>query len=143
MVSTESDLSEEGLAASGTRPGLPRNVAVNVKRGRKALTEHFYCKLTKRQIDALGSELDEHLGFVRLESRNATFSDARATIQEEMDPESLPENSWKFYLPPIGPVSKRQEQSFGSVSSFLLGQEFEGRLGDGSLDSPFILYLLV
>lgn len=142
MVSTESDLSE-GPSASGSHASLPRRVAVNVNRGERALNEHFFCKLRKRQIDASGNVTDEHLGFVRLESRNATFSDARAAIQEDMDPESLPGDAWKFYLPPIGPVSKRQEESFGSVSTFLLGQEFEGRLGDGSLNCPFILYLLV
>ena len=141
MVSTESDLSE-GPSASGSCASLPHNVAVSLNRGR-ALTEHVFCKLTKRQIDASGNATDEHLGFVRLESRNATFSDARAAIQEDMDPESLPGDDWKFYLPPIGPMSKRQEGSFGSLSSFLLGQEFEGRLGDGSLTSPFIIYLLV
>jgi hypothetical protein len=143
MVSTESDLSEEGPPASPSRPGLPRSVSVNATRGGNALTEHCFCKLTKRQIDALGNELDEDLGFVRLRSLTATFSDARAAIQEEMDPETLPENEWKFYLHPIGPVSKRQELGFGSLSSFLLGQDFKGRLGDGSLDNPFLLYLLV
>jgi hypothetical protein len=142
MVTTESDLSEEP-PASGSRARLPRIVAISPNHGERALPEHFFCKLTKRQIDASGNETDKPLGFVRLESRNATFSDTRAAIQEDMDPESLPGDAWKFYLPPIGPVSKRQEESFGSVSSFLLSQEFEGRLGDGSLNSPFTIYLLV
>ena len=101
----------------------------------------MYCRVTKRGMDASDNEVDESLGFVTLETRTATFLDARSAIQNEMDPDSLPPIEWKFYLPNLGPVSHRQEQRLGPVAAFLQ-KTFGHRLGDGSVDNPFHLVLV-
>lgn len=116
-------------------------LSINFNRVEHAAPEHVYCKLTKRFTDGK-DEKEVRVGFVQLESRNATFADARKAIQSQMDKDSLPDNSWKFYLPPVGPVSHKQEETLGSVLAFLQG-EMDGRLGNGSLEHPLELILLV
>lgn len=100
------------------------------------LPEEIYCRVTKRSVDTSGKEIDESLGFFTLESRDATFVDARDAIQNEMDPDSLPPKEWKFFLPRLGPVSHRQEARLGPVVAFLQ-KTFDHRLGNGSVDNPF------
>lgn len=104
---------------------------------------HF--KLISRQNDlAVEANVvthDDQLGFLIMDSRNATFVDVRAAIKEEFDPDTIPGSTWKFVLPSLGPISARQEQNLGSVARFF-EKAFEARLGDGSVDNPFQLSLL-
>lgn len=104
------------------------------------LPKNLYCRVTKRTVDASDKEIDENLGFITLESSNATFVDARQVIQAEMDPESLPKE-WKFFLPPLGPVSRRQEARLGPVGTFLL-KTFDNKLGEGTVQKPFHIVLI-
>lgn len=67
MVLTDSNLSEEGLSALPICPGLLQSIAINAKQVGNAAIGHYYLKLTKQQIDASGTVLDEDLGLVRLE----------------------------------------------------------------------------
>lgn len=106
----------------------------------ESLTE-VYCRVIKREMDESGDDVDERLGFVTLESDKATFLDARLTIQDEMDPDSLPTDKWKFYLPSLGTVSNRQEQRLGPVAGFLR-KAFDAKLGDGSVENPFHLVIV-
>lgn len=102
MVLTDSNLSEEGLSALPICPGLLQSIAINAKQVGNAAIGHYYLKLTKQQIDASGTVLDEDLGLVRLESHNTTFLEGHAAIQEQRDPKSLPKNKWKFISIPLG-----------------------------------------
>lgn len=104
------------------------------------LSDQVFCRVTKRTTDESSKDVDESLGFVTLNSRDATFKDARIAIRDEMDPESLPMD-WKFFLPPLGPVSHRQEVRLGPVASFLR-KTFEHRLGGGTVDNPFQIVLV-
>ena len=54
------------------------------------LSDEVFCKITKRTFDESGKDIDKNLGFVTLDSRDATFKDARAAIHEDMDPDCLP-----------------------------------------------------
>ena len=85
--------------------------------------------------------LDSHLGFLIMDTDNATFADVRAAIQDEFDPASFPGNTWKFALPSLGQISMKQEQLLGPVTSFIK-KAFADRLGNGSADNPFQLSLL-
>jgi hypothetical protein len=86
--------------------------------------------------------LDEQLGFFIMESRNASFADIRAAIAEEVDADSLPGDAWKFSVPSLGVISTMQEQLVGPVVAWL-EKRFGGRLGDGSAQNPFLLFLSV
>lgn len=108
---------------------------------RRKTPSNYYYTVFKRVRDESDHEVDERLGFIRLESLNSTFLDARAAIQEDMDPETLPGEMWKFNLPSLGVVSNRQERSLGPVASFLQGT-FGGHFGDGSVENPFHLVIV-
>lgn len=104
---------------------------------------HF--KLTRHQNNPTEDppttfSLDEQLGFFIMESRNASFADVRAAIAEEVDADSLPGDAWKFVVPSLGLISTKQEQLVGPVVSWL-DKTFGGRLGDGSAQNPFKLFL--
>ena len=100
-------------------------------------TKEVHYTLIKCQKESVGDgSLDNRLGFVMLESRDATFADVRAAIEEEVDPG----DNWRFVVPSLGPVSRKQEECLGPVVSFLQ-RKFDDQLGDGSIDSPFELSL--
>lgn len=103
--------------------------------------DELFCRVAKRSFDTSDKEIDESLGFFTLGSNTATFLDAREAIQNEMDPDSLPKEDWKFYLPNLGPVSHRQEAKLGPVAVFL-HKTFDVRLGDGSVDKPFQIVIV-
>jgi hypothetical protein len=101
-------------------------------------TKEVHYTLIKRKKEAAGGDhLDNRLGFVMMESRDATFADIRAVIEDEVDPG----DNWKFVVPALGPVSRKQELCLGPVVSFLK-RKFDDQFGDGSADNPFKLSLL-
>lgn len=98
---------------------------------------HVYCKILRR-VD----HNDVHVGFIRLKDpQNATFADARATAERELDPDVLPDNFWRFYIPTLGPMSIRQETEFGPMLQFI--QTTCGdNLGSGMVNFPLKLIIL-
>jgi hypothetical protein len=124
-------------------PSSPSSPArTNLMHAMAQLPDELYCRVAKRTADTSNNENDENLGFVTLNSSDATFVDARSVIQNEMDPENLPSpNEWKFFLPSLGPVSHRQEARLGPVAAFLL-KTFDHRLGNGTVDNPFRIVIV-
>lgn len=104
-------------------------------------SDQVFFQLRKRTFVEPDTTIVELFGFVSLDSRDATFEDVRAAIQEEMDPESLPPVEWIFLLPPpVGPVRRTQEGRLGPLASYLQ-RTFQNRLGDGTVDNPLRLVL--
>jgi hypothetical protein len=131
---------EASTRGSASRANLLCATAIAGPPVRQKTPSTYYYRVIKRVRDKSGNEIDERLGFIPLESLKSTFLDARAAIQEDMDPETLPEEMWKFNLPSLGAVSKRQERSLGPVASFLQGT-FGPDIGDGSVENPFHLVI--
>lgn len=79
-----------------------------------------------------------NIGFISLPSqKHSTFALVRQTIKEDFDDDCIPPNeSWKFYVPNLGPVSVKQEQKLGPILNFLQGTTSDSRLGDGSISNP-------
>ncbi len=104
-------------------------------------TKAIHYKIMSRQ--KASGDADNHIGFLAVDSQqmDATFTDIRAMIHEELDPESLPKGDWKFVVPTLGPIGQRQEKTIGPVAT-LYKRAFEGRLGDGSGWNPFELSLM-
>ena len=118
----------------------------------------LYCKLLQRILPLDGSAVPArattptkstpssassessvvNIGFVKLPSRKkSTFAHARTVIQQELVPDVLsPTADWKFYVPSLGPVSSRQEESLGPMLPFLQNATSDPRLGNGSLRNP-------
>jgi hypothetical protein len=74
------------------------------------------------------------VGFVRLDSRQtATFADCREAIEEELASDgALPLHwEWRFLVPNLGPLSKKQESKFGPMLSFLKNAAPPPPLGGG------------
>ena len=87
------------------------------------------------------SRRDDPLGFLIMESRDASFADLRAAVEEELDPEWIPGSAWKFVLQSLGVITKKQEEALGPAASFF-EKAFKTRLGDGSVANPYQLALL-
>jgi hypothetical protein len=138
---TQKEPSDKQEKKHGGKKGGGSSSSASSARANLMLSDEVFCRITKRTFDESGKDIDENLGFVTLDSRDATFKDTRAAIQEEMDPDSLPPNEWKFFLPPLGRVSHRQEGRLGSVASYLL-RTFQHRLGCGTVDDPFHIVIV-
>jgi hypothetical protein len=91
------------------------------------------------------------VGFVRLDSRlTATFAVCRQVIEEELasDNAALPPNwEWRFLVPNLGPLSKKQESKFGPMLAFLTNAaayrvEQLKNVGNGSLQNPVQITLV-
>jgi hypothetical protein len=81
----------------------------------------------------------ENVGFCKLPSRNTcTFADARRIIQAELVPDSLPATvDFKFSIPSLGPVARKQETSLGPLWALLRASTTDSAtLGDGSVLRP-------
>jgi hypothetical protein len=126
---------------SASRTNLLHAIAVAGTPVKQKTPSTYFYRVIKRERDESDNEVDERLGFITLESLGSTFLDARSAIQEDMDPESLPGETWKFYLPSLGAVSNRQENSLGPVASFLQNT-FGVHIGDGSVENPFHLVIV-
>jgi hypothetical protein len=97
----------------------------------------LFCKILKR----VGTN-DINIGFVQLDSREEVlFADARATIEHELDDDSLDSSNWKFYVPSLGPISRKQETSLGPLFHFLQSTCGE-QLGNGSVELPLQLIIV-
>jgi hypothetical protein len=88
------------------------------------------------------------VGFVRLDSRQTvTFATCREVIEDELD-DALPANwEWRFLVPNLGPLSKKQESKFGPMLAFLKnaaprGEQKNNNVGDGSLQNPVQITLV-
>jgi hypothetical protein len=106
----------------------------------------LYCKLIKKLpvSESATGELVVDIGFVKLDSRKlSTFANARKVIQDELVPDCIsPEAVWKFYVPTLGPVSTKQEESVGPIFSFLRETSSDARLGNGSLRHPLKVIII-
>jgi hypothetical protein len=132
---------EPSTPVSASRTKLMHAIALLRTPVKQKTPSACYCRVIKRETDESDDEIEKRLGFITLESKDSTFLDARVAIQADMDPDSLPGETWKFYLPSLGAVSNRQEKSLGPVASFLQ-KTCGGQLGDGSVGNPFHLVLV-
>mmetsp|Transcript_6132 Transcript_6132/g.10191 ORF Transcript_6132/g.10191 Transcript_6132/m.10191 type:complete len:287 (-) Transcript_6132:314-1174(-) len=79
-----------------------------------------------------------NVGFVTFGSRkSSTFADARRAIVEDLE-YSVGDGDykWKFYIPELGPISAKQEESLGPMVSFLQRASADPHLGDGTIRRP-------
>jgi hypothetical protein len=89
------------------------------------------------------SHLVMSIGFVSLPSSSrgsAPFADVRKTMESELDASTLP-LQWQFYVPKLGPVSTKQEDSRGPVLNFLQSTTTDRRLGDGTIGNPLRIFI--
>mmetsp|Transcript_26998 Transcript_26998/g.77871 ORF Transcript_26998/g.77871 Transcript_26998/m.77871 type:complete len:468 (-) Transcript_26998:1237-2640(-) len=89
------------------------------------------------------SHLVMSIGFVSLPSSSrgsATFADIRKTMESELDVSTL-SPQWQFYVPKLGPVSAKQEDSRGPVLEFLQSTTTDRRLGDGTIGNPLRIFI--
>lgn len=87
----------------------------------------------KASYDELAS-----VGFFYLPSqRTSTFADARITIEEELVPDCIPsEENWRFLVPTLGPMSRKQESTLGPMLPFLKSTTTDTSLGKGNRLHP-------
>lgn len=72
-----------------------------------------------------------NVGFVKFGCREeSTFADARRAIEEDLE---LDDVEWKFWIPDLGPISRRQEERLGPIVSFLQKALEDG---DGTIRRP-------
>lgn len=101
------------------------------------------CKLLKKSPQAFNDTLSS-VGFIKLPSRkNSTFEDARTLVETELVPDCLPaEKEWRFFIPTLGPMSRKQESTLGPLYKFLRLTTCDPNLGDGTLMHPLKLVIL-
>lgn len=104
------------------------------------------CKLLlKRTYGATSaSESLSNIGFLKLPSRTkSTFEDARKVIVQELVPDCLPsDKEWRFFVPSLGPMSRKQESTLGPLYKFLRLTTCESNMGKGTLMHPLKLVIL-
>lgn len=76
----------------------------------KRLREGFFFRVSR----LLPGKLQENVGFLAL-PKEVTFAQARLRITEELDMGL----NWAFYLSSLGPVSRKQESTLGTMVSWL------------------------
>jgi hypothetical protein len=82
-----------------------------------------------------------NIGFVKLGSRmSSTFRDARRALMQELD--CVEDEKWKFYIPELGPISTKQEETLGPMLRFLQSASTDLNLGDGTIRSPVKLLIV-
>ena len=101
----------------------------------------LFCTLLKKTIVPNAKSNPEclnNIGFVKLKSRKTcTFAEARAVIQEELVPDGISlDTEWRFFVPPLGPASIKQEQTLGPMFPFLKSTTTNANLGKGNLLHP-------
>lgn len=106
--------------------------------------ESLCCKVFKRtKGDDGGGESDaaENIGFVKLESRSSTFSDARLAIDQQISNEII-NSQWRFVLPTLGPMSRNQEHSLGPLIDLIVPSSPSSiKNADGSILWPLPIYV--
>ena len=103
----------------------------------------FFCKVCRNDevvsfanddCNAFDSSLN--VGFVTLpSSKLSTFADARSIMKRDLDEDCLP-SKWKFYVPNLGPLSRKQETRCGPMLIFLKNATNTVQFGDGSSRNP-------
>ncbi|KAL3911205.1 MAG: hypothetical protein SGILL_007373 [Bacillariaceae sp.] len=90
------------------------------------------------------SSLYRNVGFVKLPSRKTnSFADARKAINKELDDISTQATAkWRFHIPGLGPVARKQEDTMGPMFSFLRRSTLNVNLGDGTLLDPLKVFLV-
>jgi hypothetical protein len=88
----------------------PSNDSRSQSPARKRLREGFFFRVSR----LLPGKLQENVGFLAL-PKEVTFAQARLKITEELD---MGQN-WVFYLSSLGPVSRKQESTLGTMVSWL------------------------
>ncbi len=95
------------------------------------------CKLLKR----ISERETVNVGFVKLPSRlRSTFEEARKVIEDELEGLSA-EKEWRFFVPTLGPMSRKQESTLGPMYKFLRLTTCDPHLGEGTLMSPLRLVM--
>ncbi len=95
-----------------------------------------------------------NIGFITIPDKSCTFDQAREVIEKDLDVESSDDASgdclpskFKFFVPNLGPMSRKQEQKFGPMLEFLSPADaedmsdnersrFAAQFGDGSKRNP-------
>ena len=93
----------------------------------------LHCKFILRQQNANAFCIC-HIAIPR--GRESCFSEGRKLV-ERLSPSNLPKK-WKFYVPKLGPISKKQESTL-QIWSFL--NEVNARFGEGSQRNPIRIIL--
>jgi len=107
-----------------TRSNL--QAALSIQNATIQVDSELYCRIECQGIN---------IGFVQLQSRrDATFVEARAEIMKLLEAD-LPQK-WKFYVPTLGPVSFKQEDTLGPILLFVQQASVDPNLGDGSSRYP-------
>lgn len=129
------------IAAANASAKRPQTT---VSKDPKNSSIHFKLIRCKENTTESAAEvsLSDQLGFLVVDSRDASFEQVRTAVTNEIDRDLLPGNDWKFMVASsLGPLTKFQEKAFGSVKSFY-EKTFGSSLGDGSAQNPFQLFLL-
>jgi hypothetical protein len=97
--------------------------------------QQLFCKVFQQQQQQDG---EIQVGFIMLENGpRSTFADARRVIVEELVGDMLStEMQWKFVVPSLGRVSKKQEAIFGPLMNM------PGDATLGSLQNPLSLVIV-
>ncbi len=106
------------------------------------------------------STFTRNIGFITIPDKSCNFAQAREFMMKDLDVESTEENSsahdnaadclpskFKFFVPNLGPMSRKQEQKFGPMLEFLSPTDneemsdnemsrFTEMFGDGSKRNP-------
>jgi hypothetical protein len=88
----------------------PSNDSRSQSPTKKRLREGFFFRVSR----LLPGKLQENVGFLAL-PKEVSFAQARLKITEELD---MGQN-WAFYLSSLGPVSRKQESTLGTMVSWL------------------------
>lgn len=112
----------------------------------------FFCKLflvsdpqhLEDRSKIKSSQQKKNIGFVTLSCKvSCTFADARVSIGEQLDDDCLPaKGRWKFYVPNLGPVSKKQEKKLGAMLDLLTSADKDEDYGDGSTSNPLQIAII-
>lgn len=88
------------------------------------------------------SKLCKNVGFVKVASRkSSTFADTRAAMLEDLET-LVPSTQWRFFVPGLGPMSRKQETDMGAMYPFLRRTTMEQHLGDGTPLHPLKVFLV-
>lgn len=113
-----------------------------------AVDVEFFCKIcrndavtTSSNNDATAFDSSTNVGFVTLPScKTSTFADARSIMVRELDEDCLPSN-WKFYVPHLGPMSRKQEERYGPMLEFLRNATKSEQFGNGTRHQPLLVLI--
>jgi len=111
------------------------------------LLEKFSLPIEQTAVQALQESKNRtsfcrNVGFVKVASRkSSTFADARTSILKGLEILSSA-SEWRFYVPGLGPVSRKQETKFGGIFAFLRQTTQDQHLGEGTLLHPLKVFII-